>query len=614
MSFEISNIPLRLQGAHMNVTGFTSGDNCVNCVQISDLNLLEPGILSLTASVTHPFPGLPALDGYDVKAVILGPTEMSFPSGTVSNLVVEPDGYTARWSRDPWAELNPFIDYAIEIPERRFESDSTHSREIVLNLPEDGPLEFEYVIDVCWLPPEMVDPEIPSLSNHCNEGYDLLVETGGTLNPLDGSNVEVNISFKDWQTDGENTSVIIEAPGPGENFDAGLIGTKNGEYLFRGTITNDNGAPDGFYMVLIGIRDQLNNYDTESLAVFQIAEIEITSVVPELIGIDIEPGTISLPDTGNSGKLGVVGIYSDGCKISINGSFDWEVSGFDLNGNALASIDGAGLVMRESSRWWGGTAEVSVSHMGYIGNSVVYCNDPFADKASVTFGELNVEGTPTTQPENLIGPPSGQGGAGGSLGICSLGYGGVATLEFTDNVILNGEGTDFTVFENAFYAGGECDWEGKTQRATWNETASIEVSQDGVVWHRFPVDYRPDNITCGPEPWMNPSSYTGLGGNYPVFAGVEQDGTLFANIDPTDPETAGGDPFDLDAIGLEWCRFVRITDTGDPDYPSSHMTDDNGDLIYNYGNMSPLGATENLAGFDGDSVVAVNSGSPISIQ
>jgi hypothetical protein len=32
------------------------------------------------------------------------------------------------------------------------------------------------------------------------------------------------------------------------------------------------------------------------------------------------------------------------------------------------------------------------------------------------------------------------------------------------------------------------------------------------------------------------------------------------DIDPTDPEKAGGDAFDLKDVGLKMIRFVRITD------------------------------------------------------
>ena len=54
-------------------------------------------------------------------------------------------------------------------------------------------------------------------------------------------------------------------------------------------------------------------------------------------------------------------------------------------------------------------------------------------------------------------------------------------------------------------------------------------------------------------------------------------------IDPTDPEKAGGDPFDIKDVGLKVVRFIRITDL------------DNAD------------GANGTAGFDLDAVAAVHS-------
>jgi len=189
-------------------------------------------------------------------------------------------------------------------------------------------------------------------------------------------------------------------------------------------------------------------------------------------------------------------------------------------------------------------------------------------------------------------------------------------LEFTDNIILNGPGADFIVYENAFYvAGSTCDWSDGTHYACWNETAIVEVSQDGSDWYTIPFDYNPSNETCVPYVFMDPASFSGLAGNHPVYACVNHDGTLKDGISPVDPLKAGGDTFDLDSVGLEWCRFVRLTDTGDiDDAPGTERCDIDGDLIVDYGKYSYLGAQPGHAGFDGDAVAAVYSGSTLLIK
>ncbi len=57
-------------------------------------------------------------------------------------------------------------------------------------------------------------------------------------------------------------------------------------------------------------------------------------------------------------------------------------------------------------------------------------------------------------------------------GVVSLGDGGCAILEF-NQPILNGDGFDFAVFENAFYD-------------SFLELAHVEVSNDKINWIRFP--------------------------------------------------------------------------------------------------------------------------------
>ena len=55
-------------------------------------------------------------------------------------------------------------------------------------------------------------------------------------------------------------------------------------------------------------------------------------------------------------------------------------------------------------------------------------------------------------PGVVLGPPRGGGAFRGSTDTRSLGLGGWIVLEFSDGVIMDGPGVDFTVFENPFYS------------------------------------------------------------------------------------------------------------------------------------------------------------------
>ncbi len=207
--------------------------------------------------------------------------------------------------------------------------------------------------------------------------------------------------------------------------------------------------------------------------------------------------------------------------------------------------------------------------------------DPFVDAVvDVSYGTYAGFGQDQF-PDIVLGPPHGSGAAAGSTDVLSLGDGGNITLEFTDNIVRNGPGPDLIVFENPFYVSGNPE-------NVLAEVAFVEVSQDGETFFRFPNDYDPEGT-----PQNNPQNWRGFAGVYPVYSSPDN------GIDPTDPETAGGDAFDLDDVGLDWIRFIRIIDT---DEPPNAAQDDDGDEIYDPGWVS-----EGSSGFDLDAVAAVHS-------
>ncbi|HWA73231.1 MAG TPA: hypothetical protein VG937_12870 [Polyangiaceae bacterium] len=144
-------------------------------------------------------------------------------------------------------------------------------------------------------------------------------------------------------------------------------------------------------------------------------------------------------------------------------------------------------------------------------------------------------------PEAVLGPPNGGGCCAGSLDVTSLGDGGFVVLEFEHNVIIDEAGPDFLVFENPFQ-GSE-----STPETVFAELATVSVSQDGETWFDYPctADAYPFGACAG---W------------HPVYANSKNN-----EIDPLSPEVAGGDAFDLADVGLEWARYVRITDRPEAD-------------------------------------------------
>ena len=161
-------------------------------------------------------------------------------------------------------------------------------------------------------------------------------------------------------------------------------------------------------------------------------------------------------------------------------------------------------------------------------------------------------------PGIVLGTPEGLGENQGSLDVVSLGHAGSITVTFSDNVVVDGDGDDLVIFENAFLSGS----------LLFAELAFVEVSTDGQEWFAFPYDEETGD---------------GLAGRAPVLANTAN------GLDPLAPE-AGGDRFDLADIGLSHARFVRIVDAGD--------------LIDDPGNHSFVGTK---GGFDLDAAAAIHS-------
>lgn len=171
----------------------------------------------------------------------------------------------------------------------------------------------------------------------------------------------------------------------------------------------------------------------------------------------------------------------------------------------------------------------------------------FTPGAGAGFGQSNF-------PQIVLGPPVGSGNSSGSTDVLSLGDQGEIVLAFTDEIIVDGTGPDFTVFENAFTG--------------FIETGVVAVSDDGSTWFEFPCAAVLDGGT------------EGCAGVHPVYSNPTN------GISATDPTVSGGDPFDLAQLGVPRARFVRIRDSGKNHY------------------APPSG------GFDLDAIAVVNAGPP----
>lgn len=247
-------------------------------------------------------------------------------------------------------------------------------------------------------------------------------------------------------------------------------------------------------------------------------------------------------------------------------TFSASLNGSDVSSAFILDPPAAGRILAHAEDVWGAfvlcdddnTLDVSVELGGIPAtDQVVFATsgDPYADIVdTLTLGGGAGFGTP----ELMLGAPVGSGPFVGSLDVVSLGTGGSVILEFSDNVIVDGPGVDFTVFENTFLLQS-----GGTTGIPFSEPGRVSVSQDKQTWHVF---------ACAFESSGNGPYWTGCAGVYPTLStpifptphpSIPTDFPIEDLVGvPTDPfplpPGAGGDSFDLAGSSLGWARYVRI--------------------------------------------------------
>ncbi|MGH7269132.1 MAG: cell surface protein [Polyangiaceae bacterium] len=247
------------------------------------------------------------------------------------------------------------------------------------------------------------------------------------------------------------------------------------------------------------------------------------------------------------------------------GPLAWDAAWPVWSGDASDSLDSSRAVRVDGS-YLVGPAEAGVSIAADRFVTGVVSFDP---GVCAGFGAASM-------PAIVEGPPAGGGSSRGSTDVVSLGTGGSIVVSFAPNAIVDGPGADFIVFENPFWVGGN-------PNDIYAEPGEVSVSDDGATWHTFP---------CAPA--IDPASAhgTGVAPPYGACAGWHIVNSSPANgVSPIDPSVAGGDAFDLAAIGVTRARYVRIVDKTREDCPDA-------------------GGGPNTNGFDLDAVSIVNAESP----
>jgi hypothetical protein len=287
------------------------------------------------------------------------------------------------------------------------------------------------------------------------------------------------------------------------------------------------------------------------------------------------------------------------------GSLVVTLNGNDVTRLFVAAPAAGGRVVETATQVWDGlvlpgtnelvarvsmpVASLPIASMHSVSVRFEALGDPYADGVAAHLPGTGGGFGQSLLPGVVTGPPLGAGWFTGGLDVLSLGLGGSIDLAFTNNVIRDGPGVDFTVFENAFLRVDA----GYVSGVPFADPGRVSVSQDGITWYAFACTLE---LAAGPY-------WSGCAGVHPVLSNGADAATVHASIPTTAkiedligvdidtlllsaPTGAGGDSFDLAAVGLAWARFVRIEAAG----------------------FVPGPAGAGNAGFDLDAVAAVNSG------
>ncbi len=314
-------IPVRLSATHFNVRTFMENGPCTDCMTLQNLEILPDDILSFDVMLTHPFPGLNNLVGFDVRGIVILNAGELWPAnnlmvsrGTLGNgELLNADGYTRLYNPvefppgsvgvglweyskgkmapdvDLTGSLNGYIAYETDKTRRVFETMVPRSAHYLLKKP-DGPLLFGYAIDANHSKadptltgdPLIIDvPDDFPFTANCPEAYQITTTATQGLYADGTGSANIYVDLYDWQDDADLANVQIECP----DIFSGLL-TMDVESIqadfvrFEVEVANSLVAPEGLYPYLVSAEDVTNPLSLLPLIAYDFGTIGVNYFDP----------------------------------------------------------------------------------------------------------------------------------------------------------------------------------------------------------------------------------------------------------------------------------------------------------------------------------------------
>ncbi len=543
-------IPLRAADMHLNVVRLLEVTPCKTCLTIGNLHVTGPNELQADVRLQHPFPGLLKFTGFDVRGVFIAQTDFTFPVsgrkiawGDDVPRMLNPDGYTSLFNPTEYpptfpaalgyipgkfatggdliATLNPFAAYRRDAPRRMFEAGSAETRTVQIYAPP-GPIHFGYAVDACWTPVEnVIDPltDFPPEAN-CLEPYRLDVVIGAGLSYEPGSSVAIQVEVYDHQGLETISTATVEAP----DLLAGQLAlafsgiSPNGAFVFSGMLSNDLGAPDGEYSLLVKVTDTGSDPHFGGIAAWQVSRVTVG--VPKgwartWGGSNYDEGNAVAVDGSGNGY--VTGSFSSTVDFDPGSAVDNHTSNGD--GDVfLSTFDPSGAI--KWARTWGGSNGDYGVGVAVDGSGNVYVTGYFRGTVDFDPGS-GVDSHASNGYEDVFLSKFDSSGAfnwartwGGSsayydqgLGVAVDGSGNVYVTGWFGSVVdfdpgsgvdnhTSNEGQD--VFLSKFDSSGDFKW-ARTWGGSHDSDGGLGVAVDAsgnvylTGWFHGPVDFDPGN-------------------------------------------------------------------------------------------------------------------------
>ncbi|HDS30760.1 MAG TPA: hypothetical protein ENN67_06925, partial [Firmicutes bacterium] len=290
--------PLRTADFHLNARRLMEETVCQNCITVLSV-IPNPAEQKLSAEIrlTHPYPGLDNLTGFDVRAVVITDGSKYYPSlNAVVPLesysdftLINPDGYTRLWnmlefppgsgpakileySQGKFASpgtftgtVNPYIEYSQE-PRNHFPAGASITKTHEFRIG-GAPIKFGYAVDASWEPALVIPvgdimtdfpPEANALEPYILSSFqpDILTSEQYATGTL-----VVYLADRQSALEHVDSLKLFECPElQMPYFEAGAISIVEQDYLWNVfriefALTNVNGAEAGTYPGLLCVMD-----------------------------------------------------------------------------------------------------------------------------------------------------------------------------------------------------------------------------------------------------------------------------------------------------------------------------------------------------------------------